>query len=213
MHQHSSLTSHFRSWFDWCFCNRLPVQVLQQIRKKWESRGTHRVYRARVSFLSLTEDSVFQLWNGFHRLFRTCKKKDKGIWRIKHILVIHTCHCEGNSSLGGAGNKISYPLSFLVPEVTFSLDHEMGANSHPFSSSDESQPMAFPQRGRKGQDAAESFPHIAGENKLSLCTVPLGSRLGWVCGSWQGLFEGIQQLGRGMEKLNFIPWKVTKVNS
>lgn len=87
------------------------------------------------------------------------------------------------AALGGLANKISYPLSFLMPEVTFSLDHEMGANSHPFSSSDESQPMAFPQRGRKGQDAAESFPHIAGENKLSLCTVPLGSRLGWVCGS------------------------------
>lgn len=63
-------------------------------------------------------------------------------------MVIHTCHCEGNSSLGGAGNKISYPLSFLMPEVTFSLDHEMGANSHPLSSSDESQPTAFPQRGR-----------------------------------------------------------------
>lgn len=79
------------------------------------------------------------------------------------------------AALGGLANKISYPLSFLMPEVTFSLDHEMGANSHPFSSSDESQPMAFPQRGRKGQDAAESFPPIAGENKLSLCC----GRLDW----------------------------------
>lgn len=163
MNQHSSLTNHFRSWFDWCFCNRLPVQVLQQIRKKWESRGTHRVYRARVNFLSLTEDSVFWWGNGFDILFWTSQKKDVGIWGIKHILVIHTCHCEGNSSHRGAGNTI-FPIPYHSRCQSNFLSVPQNGSQQPFLQS------------REGQEAAKSLPYIWDEKKFSFLHA---KRLDW----------------------------------
>lgn len=233
MNQHSSLTNHFRSWFDWCFCNRLPVQVLQQIRKKWESRGAHRVHRARVNFLSLTEVSVFRWGNEFDILFWTSQKKDVGIWGIKHILVIHTCHCEGNSSLRGAGNKI-LPIPYdsrCQSSLSLWVTKWM--------------PIATPpvQRGAgrsKGTPLYLRWKEIlllacqkawleshAQQGSLSRTIL---KTVGWICVgktgctycTWGSGLVGFVLLhrecsgcsiGRAMEKPNFIPWKIQKFNS
>lgn len=147
MNQHSSLTNHFRSWFDWCFCNRFPVQVLQQIRKKWESRGTHRVYRARVNFLSLTEDSVFQWGMGLIYCPELPRRKTWGseglntYWSSTPVIVKVT------KASGVLATKSSLSAIIADARANF-LSGLQNACQQPL--------LQF----REGQEAAKSLPYI-----------------------------------------------------